>query len=595
MRTGAWCIRVALMGCLATPLVGCGNTSKNGDEAGDSATTSDTTGITANGGNNTGDAGTTTGSGASGTGGATTGDETSSTGGTGGIVETCTPGIPVTSQLPRLLNREYDNILFDVLGVSSLAGGAPPSALLDADFEGDMTNSAWERYLEAARQVAKEVMTGDNRSRFMSCDPGQVVTCYTDTIATFGRRMFRRPLTQEEVARFMTLTGVDPSWTHEQISEAILFAFLASPSFIMVPELSAETEGTAFKLSSHEVAARLSLMLWSSVPDDELAAAADQGALVTSDQIRAQAERMIQLRDKAGPQISASHEGYLGIPSGASHWWLVDHDPELFPDYTEATRAALQAEVAAFFEELAYAGGSFRDIFLSNVAFVNQDSAVLYDLDASEYGSELTRVDLDETRRPGILTRAGFLSSYSSRDATNPILRGAFVTREVLGVDPGPPTADAFLVDLPQGPFLTQREKAEAHTSVRADCAACHAVFNPAGFVLENYDAVGRWQEVDPLGGSIDPTAEVAFAGDSVKTIGSPHELMQAIVDDPAARRLYAQKLVSFFTGRDANGHDFCAVEAIAAKLETSNDYSMLDIVVDLTQADSFRLRVASE
>jgi len=373
----------------------------------------------------------------------------------------------------------------------------------------------------------------------------------------------------------------------------VLFAFLAAPSFIMVPELSTIPEGTALKLSGHEVATRLSLMLWGSVPDEELDAAADQDSLATTDQIRAQAERMIALRDKAAPQISAAHQYYLGSASGATHWWIVDHDPTLFPNYTQNTKLALQGEVDAFFEDVAYAGGSFQDIFLSNIAFVNQDNAAIYGLEPSDYGTELTPVELDATERPGIFTRAGFLSSYSSYDATNPVLRGAFFSRAVLGVDPGPPPV-GFSPPPPQGEYSTRREQVEALTSAEATCAACHNLLNPSGFVLERFDAVGAWQNADRMGGDIDGTADVTFADGSVRTISSPLELMQAAAADPVARHLYAEQLVAFFTGRQPNASDACLVDGIATRL-AEDGYTMLDLVVDLTQADSFRLRTASE
>ena len=596
MRIGVRWLGTVLFGCLNLALLGCGNTSKNGDgpatdgvptEDGTDATNSDTSSGTGGGSGSGGGGGS---GGANTDGSVVTGDTTGTT--TAG----CLPGIPATSQVPRLLNREYDNIVRDLLDVSSVdaMGGGPPSSLLAPDSEGDITSIQWEAYLAVADKVAATVMAGENRSRFISCDPAEVATCYEDTIRTFGRQMFRRPLTDEEVTRFMAFTEVDPAWTSDQIAEAILFAFLSSPSFILVPELSAVPEASSFKLSSYEVATRLSLMLWGSTPDSELSEVAEQDSLVTSEQILAQAQRMIQQRDKAAPQVSAAHDAYLHVSNSSYGWWRTPHDPETFPSYTDAARDALEGEVNAFFEEVAYEGGSFQDLFLSNVAFVNRDSAPLYGLDADDYGAELTRVELDATDRPGILTRAGFLSSYSKLDTTSPILRGAFVAYRVLGVDIGAPTPDAGLTPLPDGDYTTQRQIIEALTSVRADCAACHALFNPAGFVLENFDPVGSWQDVDPLGGDIDPTADVTFADGSVRTISSPLELMQAIAADPMARHLYAESLVSYFTGRAPNESEACAVDAIAAKLATGSDYTMLDLVVDLTQMDSFRLRTVS-
>src|SRR5690606_33619179 len=119
--------------------------------------------------------------------------------------------------------------------------------------------------------------------------------------------------------------------------------------------------------------------------------AADSGLLATSEQIRAHAERMILLRDRAGSQVSLAHQHYLKSSSEAGHWWRTIHDPSLFPHYTEESRVALHGEVAAFLEEVAYEGGSFPDLFLSNIAFVNRDTAALYGLDADEYGADLTR------------------------------------------------------------------------------------------------------------------------------------------------------------------------------------------------------------
>jgi len=583
-----------LFGCANLALLACGNTSSNGDTpATDSVPAEDSSnGATGDTGS---DVGGSAGSGGAGSGGAGTGGASTGTGGsiiTDGTTGGCVPGVPATSQVPRLLNREYDAIVHDLLDVSSVdaMGGGPPSSLLSPDSEGDITNIAWDAYLDVADRLAATVMAGENRSRFITCDPAEVATCYEDTIRTFGRKIFRRPLTTEEVTRFMALTEVDPAWTSEQVTEAILFAFLASPSFIMVPELSAELEGSSFKLSSYEVATRLSLMLWGSVPDSELNDAADQDLLVTREQIRAQAERMIESRAKAGARVAAAHDAYLRVSNESWGWFRLPHDTDLFPNYTDAALVALQGEVDAFFEEVAYEGGSFADLFLSNMGFVNQDSAPLYGLEAADYGTELTRVELAATERPGILTRVGFLSSFSHFDTTSPILRGSFVANNILGVNPGPPTADAILVPLPEGDYTTEREKVEALTAARADCIACHTLLNPAGFVLENFDPVGSWQTVDPLGGPIDPVADVSFADGSVKTISSPLELMQAIVADPTARHLYAEKLVSFFTGRAPNAGDACAVDELATKLADTG-YSMLDLVVDLTQMDSFRLR----
>lgn len=504
----------------------------------------------------------------------------------------CVEGIPSTSQVSRLLNREYDNVIRDLFEITALAseGGAAPSSLLNPDFDGAMNTFAWTAYLNAAETIAAEVMGGAARTKFIDCDAADA-TCLESTIRTFGRKAFRRPLSDEEVASFMRLNAITPTGTPDEVAEAILFAFLASPSFLMRPEMNAEAEGAAFKLSPHEVASRLSFVLWGSIPDDELSLAADNGALVTPDQILAQAQRMVAVRDKSASLVAAAHRAYLGMDGTVPHWWNRTHDTSKFPNYTDEAIPAMQAELDAFFEDVAFGGGSFDDLFLSNVGFVNNLTAPLYGLDASAYGSDLTRVEFQPPeQRPGFLTRLGFLSSFSRYDTTSPILRGAFVTVRLVGVDPGPPRAGVENTPRPEGDFTTEREVVDQLTSPDA-CSRCHReVVNPPGYVLETYDAAGSWQVTDPLGGPINGTADVVFGDGGPKTITSPQELMTEIVQGELARRMYAERLVAFSLRRSPNSNDACLVNELGAKL-SGDGYTVLNLLADLTQADSFRLR----
>jgi hypothetical protein len=240
---------------------------------------------------------------------------------------------------------------------------------------------------------------------------------------------------------------------------------------------------------------------------------------------------------------------------------------------------------------VAFAGGSFKDLFLSNVGFVNRDNAAIYGLDPAAYGTDLVRVELDPAQRPGFMTRVGFLQSYSHFDSTAPILRGAFVTVNMIGVDPGPPDPVATQTPPPQGTFLTERAMVEALTSPDT-CQGCHAPFvNPPGFVLERYDAIGKWQDTDARGGPINGTADVTFSDTNTKTITSPVELMQEIGTGPIARHVYAEKWVSYTTQRPPNSNDACTVDTLDQKL-SQDGYTVLNLLADLTQVDSFRLRV---
>jgi hypothetical protein len=577
------------LGAVSAALGACGSDSIGGGT--DSGNTSGSAGVAGTGAGGTG-AGGTGGTAAGGTGAGGTGAGGTGVGGTGGPgPESCVPGIPATSQLNRILNRNYDAAVRDLLGVTGIgAENRPPSALLFSDFDGPMVPDAWRIYQEVASQIAAQVMAGANRTMFINCDPA-TAGCLTTTIQTFGRKAFRRPLTTEEVASFERLNNLMPAGTPAEVAEAILYAFLVSPSFLQVIEVGTEVEGTAIKLTQHEIAQRLSFLLWGSVPDDALSAAADAGELTTKEQILAQAQRMVAVREKAGPLVAAFHRNWLQMDNANGHWWKIQHDTTKYPLYSVDAVGAYAAELDRFFEEVAFAGGSFKDLFLSNVGFVNNQTAAIYGLDPAGYGAELTRVELDPNQRPGFLTRIGFLQSYSSFDATSPILRGAFITVNMIGVDPGPPTPDAIQTPAPPGPFSTQREYVEALTSADS-CTGCHTPFvNPPGFVMERYDSIGKWQDTDPLGGAINGTADVYFTSDMAKTISSPAQLMEELGKGAVTRRIYAEKWVSFTTGRVPNGNDTCIVESLDAKL-AMDGYTVLNLLADLTQADSFRLRV---
>jgi len=511
----------------------------------------------------------------------------------------CKAGIPETSQIPMLLNRQYANVVRDLLGVTAV-DNTPVADLLIGDATGGMTAPAWKAYQDTGAKIAAQVMAGPNKSKFISCAPS-AADCLKTTIKDFGRKAFRRALTDEEVASFQSLSAVTPAGTPDQVAEATLNAFLISPSFLMLPELATDPDPTytatpnAIKLSQQEVATRLSFLLWGTVPDDALNAAADANQLSTKDQILTQAKRMIQVREKTGQFISTFHDDWAQMNNSSAHWFKGKHDTAVYPDYTDASRVANKAELDAFFEEVAYTNGSFKDLLLSNVAFVNKSNASAYGLDPSKYTDTLTKVTLDSATnpRPGFLTRAGFLSSYANFGGTSPILRGSFMAIWLLSIEVPAPDP-SFSLQTVDGDFKTQREYVEALTQKNEPCKSCHSVFNPLGFMMENYDGIGKWQTKDPRGGDITAattTATFTFAEGGAKQITSPVQLMTEIANQPNAKKLYAQAWVTFATGRRANENDQCTVDALQKSL-AADGYSILSLLGDLTQADSFRLRV---
>jgi len=520
--------------------------------------------------------------------------------GSGGGTVACAPGIPATTQLRRMLNREYDATVRDLLGLTNLNAGSmvgAPSTMLYADFEGPMVPDAWRIYQDVGAAIAKAVMADTTmKGKFMSCDPS-ASGCMQTTIKNFGRLAFRRALTDSEVSRFMSLGSVTPAGTPAEVAEATLYAFLVSPSFLYIPELNdtQDPSGKGIQLSSTEVAARLSYLLWGSTPDATLNTAADGNQLQTAAQILTQAQRMIMVRDKTAPLVSGFHDHWVQMDNSGQHWFKgTGKDAKVFPLYKTTSDTSFASELDSFFAEVAFSNGQFQDLFTSTVGFVNQDNAAIYGLDASKYtGTTLQKVSLDSDQRPGFMTRAGFLSSYAHYGDTAPILRGAFINIYMIGVNPGPPVQGAAMMTAPPGDYKTNREKTDALVNTSAVCMGCHStIINPPGYALENFNGIGQWQTTDQLGGPIDATATVNFGAAGTQNITSVKQLMQQIAQVPAAQQTYAQYWVSYAYGREANAQDQCVVDTINKNM-TAGNYPILNILSDLTQTDSFRMRVA--
>jgi hypothetical protein len=257
----------------------------------------------------------------------------------------------------------------------------------------------------------------------------------------------------------------------------------------------------------------------------------------------------------------------------------------------------MQEETEMFFDNIVFAkGGTFEDLMTSTTGFVSSATAPLYGLPPANFTTSLTQTTLDN--RPGFLTRLGFLNAYSGGSATSPILRGAFITKQVLGIPIGAPPPGAEQTPLPPASATldTNRKRFDALTA-NAPCSGCHGPYiNPPGFALEAFNTVGTWQTTE-LGTStpIDSTADVALDANGTKVhVTSPKELMAAIASAPGAKAQYASKWVSFAYEREASPDDACTVQQLATKMTTSG-YTIQNLITDLTQTLSFRVRVAGQ
>jgi hypothetical protein len=549
-------------------------------------------GVGSSGGNANGSGGNGSGASSSSSGGNTNGTSGSTSDPGNPVASRCVNGVPTTSQLPRLTHVEYDNTIRDLVGLSM-----QPSSMLAPDTNGSVDQRAWDGYQAAADAVSGAVVAdAAARQKAVGCATGGTddTACITQFVTSFGQKAFRRPLTAAEVTKFTSIytnrATVTATGTADEAVQLILRSFLLSPSFLTKAETSeAQTDGK-IALSPYEIATRLSYMIWSSAPDDALLDAAKNGALNDSAGVLKQAQRMVA-DPKARSMVGAFHNAYAKMGEG-TRWVGYQREQKYYAGFTDASVTAASAETAKFFDYTVFdAKGTFHDLLTSTVGFVNSSLASVYGLSGS-FGAELVKTDLDPATRPGVFTRAGFLAAYSLFDRSSPILRGAFLQKQVLCTDIGAPPPDAASTPVPTDPNLkTNRARTDAQTSGAA-CAGCHhSLINPTGFALETFDAIGAVQSKEHDNGApIDATATVPINETETVDVVGPAELMNAIADSREAQACYARRWVEFAYQRAATAQDYCTVETLSTKL-TDSGYKVVDLIADLTQSQYFRYR----
>jgi len=357
-----------------------------------------------------------------------------------------------------------------------------------------------------------------------------------DFCLKFTERAFRRPLTAEEQAAYIDRQFSSAETPEAAVRRVVLLA-LKSPWFLYreIGAAQAAADGQPHEPSAYDTASRLSFGLWDSLPDEELLKAAAENQLATKEQIAAQAERMLaDLRTRSKVrQFFLQWLKIEQIPDMAKN-------PERYPEFSETVAADLRASLELFLDQTVWSEKSdFRELLLADSLPLNGRLAALYGP-----GAELTadapfeNVTPSGSDRAGLLSHPYLLAAFAYTETTSPIHRGVFISRSLLGrsLKPPPVAVSPLAPDLHKD--LTTRERVALQTNSKA-CMSCHAMINPLGFTLENYDAIGRFREQEQ-GKPIDAQGEyltrsgdkVSFAGvrDLAKFLANSDETHAALV-----------------------------------------------------------------
>ena len=442
------------------------------------------------------------------------------------------------AELPRRLRRlshdEYDRTLSSLLGISSEYGQTLAADAVIDGFDNDADTLAISGLLADQYRVAAESAVAElDMDALISCDPHQIGNraCATLFLEDFGLRAFRRPLSEDELGRYLVLwhtIAVEDGFT-EGVRWGMI-AMLQSPHFLYRAELGALQGDGFFGLTDWEVATALSYQLWGTMPDRILLDAAEAGALRTDEQIDQQIDRM--LSDERAAALAAD---FIAI------WLQLDQLQVVSREgLTDTLRESMMRELRAIVLRTVASGGTLSDLMLTDQAWLDENMA-------AHYGAEDTGwVSLDE-RHGDLLTRGAVLATHGLSVGSGPIQRGLLVRERLLCEPLVAPPADLDTTLAAHDPDATTRESYQQH-STDPQCAACHNLIDPLGFAFENYDQLGQWRDEDS-GHPVDASGEL----DGIPLYGA-RDLSDALVDDPRLYVCFDQTFRRWSRGEDSCG-----------------------------------------
>jgi hypothetical protein len=428
-----------------------------------------------------------------------------------------------------------------------------------------------------------------SRARIFTCYPASArenETCATAILGTLGRRAFRRPLQDGDMNLLMSFyeEGSAQGSFEQGIQTALRF-LLTSPEFLFrsEPDPDSVAPGEVYALGDLQLASRLSFFLWSSIPDDELLALAEQNKLSDDAVLDAQIERM--LRD---PKAVALVDNFVAQWLFLRNLRSINPDTRTFPNFDDKLRAAFRTETELFAGSIIREDRPVLDFLNADYTYLNDRLAAHYGI-PNIYGSHFRRVMLQDEHRRGLLGQGSVLTVTSYPNRTSPVLRGKWLLENIIGAPaPTPP---------PNVPALTENEPGMVAQSVRErmvqhrsdpNCRGCHAVMDPLGFSLENFDGIGRYRVRD-ASGPIDSSGELAD-GTPVANVNSLRSVLlqkpEVFVDT------LSEKLLTYALGRGLGHKDMPVVRQITRQA-AADEYRFSALVKEIVRSTPFRMKRA--
>lgn len=493
---------------------------------------------------------------------------------TAGDINACQQGLDADfGGLRRVTRPEYNRMVAELFNETNTYadsfGGDGRLGNFSNNSRSPASELQIEQYLEAGRKVAQTA--ANNMAAWAPCT-SQTDRCIDTILDDTIPRAFRRPLTSEERSGLKAAYMAGKAQGFTTGLTVMLQSVLSSPNFLYHIEMGTDPSvaGQVVELSQYEVAARLSFLLWRTVPDQALMDAAASDQLQTVDQLRAQAERMLA-DSRAQEMIGLFHQEWLKLKTdGGDETLAVNSD-------------SIQTVQDLVFTQNA----TFSDLLSVDYGFLNNTTKTLYGVtgNASATGSHgFNKYTLNDQRK-GILTRAGFLRGNSP-----PTGRGKFIREQVLcGVIPPPPPGAAE--NLPEAsPNVSPRDRWSVHVENPA-CGECHKLMDPLGFAFDHYDTLGQWRtSIGEQNWPVEAHGEVIETSDINESFNGAQELQALLASSQDTKACYTYQWMRFATGREPGFKDSCSL-ATANNLARTNNYTIREVILSVIATDAFRFR----
>jgi len=423
-----------------------------------------------------------------------------------------------------------------------------------------------------------------SREKIFICHPtaaAEEEACAEKILANLAHRAYRRPIAADDLPQLVALykQGTANGGFESGVRLA-LQKILVSPAFLFREELdpAGAAAGTVRAVGDINLASRLSFFLWSSIPDDELLSVAESGKLSDPSVLESQVRRML-----ADPRSQALVQNFVG------QWLFLRNIPSLQPDITafnyfdENLRQALKQETELVVGNELHEDHSVVNLLTTNYTFVNQRLAEHYGIKGI-YGNDFRRVAITDPKRMGLLGQASIMMVTAYPNRTAPTVRGKWVLEQLLGTPPPPPPNNVpFLKEDESHAKLTMRQRMEEHRNNPA-CAVCHAIMDPIGFALDNFDGLGKWRDavgdeaIDPIGVLPDGTPFNGPVGLRELLVSKKRDLFM---------ENFTERLLTYAMGRGVEEYDRPVIRKIVRET-ASDDYRWSSIILHIVNSKPF-------